>query len=127
MESYRDLAILATNKKSALDPAFMRRLRFIVTFAFPGVAERKLMWQKVFPPQTPIDALDHDRRRYSQHCVERHFHGSAGQHSGEDADRVGSGTPGAGGGFARPADDGLGESQFLIAPVVELLTARAAQ
>ncbi len=61
VEAYRGLAILATNMKSALDPAFMRRLRFIVTFAFPGVAERKLMWQKVFPPQTPTDALDYDR------------------------------------------------------------------
>ena len=61
MEAYRGLAILATNMKSALDPAFMRRLRFIVPFPFPGVAERKLMWQKVFPPQTPTDALDYDR------------------------------------------------------------------
>ena len=35
MEAYRGLAILATNMKSALDPAFMRRLRFIVNFPFP--------------------------------------------------------------------------------------------
>src|SRR5207244_7964094 len=34
MESYRGLAILATHIKSALDTAFMRRLRFIVQFAF---------------------------------------------------------------------------------------------
>jgi SpoVK/Ycf46/Vps4 family AAA+-type ATPase len=61
MESYRGLAILATNMKSALDPAFLRRLRFIVTFPFPGVAERKAIWQKVFPPQAPVSALDYDR------------------------------------------------------------------
>jgi hypothetical protein len=61
MEAYRGLAILATNMKSALDTAFMRRLRFIVNFPFPGVAERKLMWQKVFPPQTPTYELDFDR------------------------------------------------------------------
>ena len=36
MEAYRGLAILATNMKSALDPAFLRRLRFIVNFPFPG-------------------------------------------------------------------------------------------
>ena len=36
MEAYRGLAILATNMKSALDTAFMRRLRFIVNFPFPG-------------------------------------------------------------------------------------------
>ncbi|HEY6233499.1 MAG TPA: ATP-binding protein, partial [Candidatus Elarobacter sp.] len=61
MESYRGLAILATNMKSALDQAFMRRLRFVVDFPFPGVPERKLMWQKAFPPGTPTDALDMDR------------------------------------------------------------------
>src|SRR6202041_91261 len=46
MEAYRGLAVLATNMKSSLDPAFLRRLRFIVTFPFPGVAERKAIWQK---------------------------------------------------------------------------------
>jgi SpoVK/Ycf46/Vps4 family AAA+-type ATPase len=61
IEAYRGLAILATNMKSALDAAFMRRLRFIVNFPFPGVTERKLMWQKVFPPQTPTNGLDFDR------------------------------------------------------------------
>ncbi len=61
MEAYRGLAILATNMKSALDPAFLRRLRFIVEFWFPGVAERKLIWQKVFPPQVPKEELDYDR------------------------------------------------------------------
>jgi hypothetical protein len=39
----------------------MRRLRFIVTFAFPGATERKLMWRKVFPPETPTKGLDFDR------------------------------------------------------------------
>ncbi len=35
MEAYRGLAILTTNMKSALDPAFLRRLRFVVHFPFP--------------------------------------------------------------------------------------------
>jgi hypothetical protein len=61
MEAYRGLAILATNMKSALDPAFTRRLRFIVNFPFPGTVERKLIWQKVFPPQMPMAELDFDR------------------------------------------------------------------
>ena len=61
MEAYRGLAILATNMKGALDPAFMRRLRFIVNFSLPAVSERKLIWQKVFPPQMPKDELDYDR------------------------------------------------------------------
>ncbi|PWU06719.1 MAG: AAA family ATPase, partial [Terriglobia bacterium] len=61
MESYRGLAILATNTKSALDPAFVRRLRFIVDFPFPGIPERKAIWQKVFPAATPVGTLDFDR------------------------------------------------------------------
>ncbi len=61
LEAYRGLAILATNLKSSLDHAFMRRLRFIVNFPFPGVAERQVMWQKVFPPETPTRDLDFNR------------------------------------------------------------------
>jgi SpoVK/Ycf46/Vps4 family AAA+-type ATPase len=61
MEAYRGLAILATNMKSALDTAFLRRLRFIVRFPFPGVAERKGIWQRVFPADMPKSALDYDR------------------------------------------------------------------
>ena len=61
MESFRGLAILATNMKSALDPAFVRRLRFIVDFPYPGPEERKNMWQKVFPPETRVEELDYDR------------------------------------------------------------------
>jgi hypothetical protein len=53
MEAYRGLAILATNQKSALDPAFTRRLRFVVTFPHPGHPERKAIWQKAFPAWPP--------------------------------------------------------------------------
>lgn len=61
MESYNGLAILATNKKSALDEAFTRRLRFIVQFPFPGVRERRIIAQKIFPAGVPTSGLDYDR------------------------------------------------------------------
>ncbi|MDJ0582119.1 ATP-binding protein [Crocosphaera sp.] len=61
LESYKGLAILATNLKSSLDSAFLRRLRFIINFPFPGKSERQQMWQKVFPKETPIEALDFER------------------------------------------------------------------
>ena len=61
MEAYRGLAVLATNMKSALDPAFLRRLRFIVNFQFPGRAERKEIWKKAFPVGVPKDELNFDR------------------------------------------------------------------
>jgi SpoVK/Ycf46/Vps4 family AAA+-type ATPase len=61
METYRGIAILATNMKSALDPAFMRRLRFVVDFAHPGPAERRAIWERAFPPETERVGLDFDR------------------------------------------------------------------
>jgi hypothetical protein len=58
MEAYRGLAILTTNMKSALDPAFLRRLRFVVQFPFPDAEQRAQIWRRVFPAQTPTDRLD---------------------------------------------------------------------
>jgi hypothetical protein len=58
MESYRGLAILTTNLKSALDPAFLRRIRFVVQFPFPGVPQREEIWRRVFPGATPTQGLD---------------------------------------------------------------------
>ncbi|MEJ2443866.1 MAG: ATP-binding protein [Exilibacterium sp.] len=61
MESFSGLAILASNMKNALDTAFMRRLRFVVDFQFPGMEERREIWEKVFPPETPKQDLDFER------------------------------------------------------------------
>jgi hypothetical protein len=59
IEAYRGLAILATNVRSALDQAFMRRLRFILSFQFPAAAQRADIWRKVFPAATPLGELDY--------------------------------------------------------------------
>lgn len=61
METYSGLAILATNMKTNLDEAFVRRLRFIVNFPFPGFKERKRIMQKIFPAEVPKEGLDYDR------------------------------------------------------------------
>ncbi|MFF5077463.1 ATP-binding protein [Actinoplanes sp. NPDC000266] len=61
MEAYRGLAVLTTNMKKALDSAFLRRIRFVVDFPFPGVTERAEIWRRVIPPQVPADNLDFDR------------------------------------------------------------------
>ncbi len=61
MESYRGLAILATNLKEALDPAFLRRLRFVVHFPIPDEPQRSEIWRRVYPPQTPRRGLDYDK------------------------------------------------------------------
>jgi hypothetical protein len=58
MESYRGLAILTTNMKSALDPAFLRRTRFVVQFPFPDAFLRAEIWRRIFPKETPTDRLN---------------------------------------------------------------------
>jgi len=58
MEQYRGLVILTTNMKDALDTAFLRRIRFIVTFPFPDADQRAAIWRRVFPPGTPTAGLD---------------------------------------------------------------------
>ncbi len=61
MESYSGLAILTTNMKSALDTAFMRRLRFVVDFPFPGNAQREQIWKRIYPAELPRAGLDTER------------------------------------------------------------------
>jgi ATPase family associated with various cellular activities (AAA)/Winged helix domain, variant len=61
MEDYRGLAILTTNMKEALDPAFLRRFRFTVEFPFPDATMRAEIWRHVIPPETPTSDLDFER------------------------------------------------------------------
>ena len=59
-EAFDGLAVLSTNMADALDVAFLRRLRFVVTFEFPAAPERKRIWSTVFPPAVPVDEPDLD-------------------------------------------------------------------
>jgi hypothetical protein len=61
MEAYRGLAILTTNQRRAIDDAFLRRLRFVVEFPFPGSSERASIWRHVLAGVVPTEALDHER------------------------------------------------------------------
>jgi SpoVK/Ycf46/Vps4 family AAA+-type ATPase len=61
METYRGLAILTTNRKSALDQAFLRRIRFVVEFPFPDAELRGEIWRRIFPAATPVDGLRIDQ------------------------------------------------------------------
>jgi len=61
METYRGVAILATNMRDAIDRAFLRRLRFVVNFPFPSAADRERMWRIAFPADTPLAGLDYPR------------------------------------------------------------------
>lgn len=61
VEQYNGLSILTTNYRSALDQAFVRRLRFIVQFPFPQKDERARIWRSTLPQQMPTEALDYDK------------------------------------------------------------------
>jgi SpoVK/Ycf46/Vps4 family AAA+-type ATPase len=61
IELFSGLAILATNMKDSIDPAFLRRFRFVVDFPFPEEAERLSIWRHAFPADAPVDGIRHDR------------------------------------------------------------------
>jgi ATP-dependent 26S proteasome regulatory subunit len=45
--------------KSALDQAFLRRIRFVIQFPFPDGAQRAEIWRRIFPAETPTQDLNH--------------------------------------------------------------------
>ena len=59
MEAYSGLAILTTNIKDAIDPAFKRRLRFVVDFAYPDAIAQEKIWRSAFPSAAPTQELDY--------------------------------------------------------------------
>jgi SpoVK/Ycf46/Vps4 family AAA+-type ATPase len=61
MERYRGVAILTTNLKNHLDPAFQRRLSFVIDFPKPDAAARARLWRAAIPAAAPTEGLDIDR------------------------------------------------------------------
>jgi AAA+ superfamily predicted ATPase len=49
MEDFEGLAILTTNMRQNLDPAFLRRLRFIIEFPRPDMNAREKIWRRCLP------------------------------------------------------------------------------
>jgi hypothetical protein len=58
MERFKGMAILASNRKKDLDEAFMRRLRYVVSFPLPGPQERLRIWRAVLPAGADCSGLD---------------------------------------------------------------------
>lgn len=56
LEAFEGLAILTTNMRRNLDPAFLRRLRFIIDFPKPDVEARERIWRQCLPRES--HALD---------------------------------------------------------------------
>ena len=56
IENYKGLVILASNLKSNIDDAFVRRFQSIIHFPLPKASERILLWDKAFPPGIRLHA-----------------------------------------------------------------------
>ena len=56
VEDYNGLLILATNFKSNLDEAFLRRFHSLIHFPMPNSSERLLLWQRSMPASLQRDA-----------------------------------------------------------------------
>lgn len=56
VEDYPGLMILASNFKTNLDEAFLRRFHAVIHFPMPNVAERLQLWQKAIPASLSPDA-----------------------------------------------------------------------
>lgn len=55
VEDFPGLIILASNYKSNIDPAFVRRFNSIIYFPMPNSTERLEIWKKSLPPKAILD------------------------------------------------------------------------
>ena len=62
IERYQGLAVLTTNLRESLDEAFARRLRVVVSFAFPDREARAAIWRRQLPAEAAyVDAVEYER------------------------------------------------------------------
>lgn len=64
IEDYNGLVILATNMKTNIDDAFIRRFNDIVKFTIPNEDERKQIWEKSFPVNADYDNIPNQVKKY---------------------------------------------------------------
>ena len=53
LERFQGVAILSTNRKSDIDSAFLRRIRFVIDFLPPSTKERIDLWKSAIPEHSP--------------------------------------------------------------------------
>lgn len=57
LEEYQGIALLASNKRNNVDPAFIRRIRYVLEFHRPDAAQRRTIWRQVLRELIGPDAL----------------------------------------------------------------------
>lgn len=53
LERFEGVCVFATNLLQSYDPAFMRRITAHVEFRLPDESERRLLWERFLPKETP--------------------------------------------------------------------------
>ena len=54
MEEYDGVIIMASNLLQNIDNAFMRRINFIISFPFPDVPTRRMLWERMMGAGAPV-------------------------------------------------------------------------
>ena len=60
IEAYDGVVILATNIKGNIDPAFLRRIRYVVNFENPDEKARRAIWEACLTEDIPTEEIDLD-------------------------------------------------------------------
>ena len=61
IEEYDGIVLLATNNLQNIDQAFMRRIRYVLSFQLPDKETRKGIWQSAFGKDVPLSKdIDYD-------------------------------------------------------------------
>jgi AAA+ superfamily predicted ATPase len=47
IEEHEGLVMLSTNRRANIDPAFLRRMRFVIEFSMPEIEQRRCLWEKM--------------------------------------------------------------------------------
>lgn len=59
-ETDHAVLLLATNRRDAMDEAFLRRFRFVIDFPAPDRTLRRALWRASLPPSVPVQGIDFD-------------------------------------------------------------------
>ncbi len=60
LDHFEGLAVLATNLRHNIDPAFTRRMDFVIEFALPDLPLRRDLWRLHLPPDRIAEDVDID-------------------------------------------------------------------
>jgi AAA+ superfamily predicted ATPase len=58
LETYDGIAVLTTNQRGNMDPAFLRRIAFLLEFPLPDSGARLRLWQQSLPMERVHESVD---------------------------------------------------------------------